>query len=157
MSRLLQPLRWLLTLLLAAVFAFAGATKLFQMQKFAASIGDFGLVWTWLEQPLALALPLGELLTALLLLLGSRRGLWLAALQLLVFTGVVGYGLAQGLEIDCGCFGLAHLHPLLETTLSAAFARNLILLGVCAALRLLRAREHSRQESPALSTPKRPT
>ena len=140
MSPLLTSLRWLLTLLVAVVFAFAGLTKLFQMQKFAASIGDFELVWSWLEEPLAAALPPIELLSALLLVLGSRWGLWLATLQLLVFTAVVGYGLVRGLDIDCGCFGLAHLHPLLETTLSAAFVRNLILLGCCGALFGLRKR-----------------
>ena len=127
-SRLLIMFR----IALAAVFLVAGVFKLADLEAFAVSIGNFGILPDGLVAAAALLLALAEVLAAVLLLLGKPLGLWLITGMLLLFMGVLVYGIQLGLDIDCGCFGAAEGGP--PATLSGAFLRDIPLLLICLAL-----------------------
>jgi hypothetical protein len=57
---------------------------------------------------LALLMPWLELLVGILLILGAwrREAALLAVLLLVVFMGAIGWNLARGHAVDCGCFDL---------------------------------------------------
>mgnify|MGYP002335979054 CR=1 FL=1 len=91
-------------LLLAGVFAWAGAVKLVSPVRTATSFRDLGVAAPAL---LARAVPVAELLTAALLILSPRTGATAALVALGVFTAVVLNALRQGKRNGCGCFGAA--------------------------------------------------
>ncbi|WP_323974702.1 MauE/DoxX family redox-associated membrane protein [Aeromonas hydrophila] len=82
-----------------------------------------------------------ELFAELAVIANRRWGLWLVVALLALFIPVLGYGIAIGLDISCGCLGRADL-----SSLPQALLRDLLLLTLAGAL--LR---HSR---PVLTVPK---
>ena len=90
---------------LALVFVAAGAVKLADISRFADGIGDFGVVYDPLVMLTAWTIALAEVLTGLALATNLRGGLSGAVALLVVFVGVLSYGIWLGLDIDCGCFG----------------------------------------------------
>jgi thiol-disulfide isomerase/thioredoxin/uncharacterized membrane protein YphA (DoxX/SURF4 family) len=114
-------------LVLAAVFAVAGVTKLIDREGSRQAIADFGLPAS-LATPLGVLLPVAELAVATALLPASTA-LWgaVGALGLLLlFVAGIGANLARGRKPDCHCFGQLHSAPAGWKTL----ARN----GMLAAL-----------------------
>jgi peroxiredoxin/uncharacterized membrane protein YphA (DoxX/SURF4 family) len=114
-------------LLLALVFAVAGAAKLADRQGSRQAIVDFG-VPSAIAAPLGLLLPLAELAVAATLLPASTAW-WgaLGALALLsVFIVGISINLARGRKPDCHCFGQLHSAPAGWKTL----ARNGVLAAV---------------------------
>ncbi|MCA1682722.1 MAG: peroxiredoxin family protein [Actinobacteria bacterium] len=120
--------------LLAAVFATAGAAKLLDRAGSRKALMDFG-VPARAAPILAMLLPLAELGSAAALLLRpSARWGALAALVLLVaFIAGIVRALSRGQTPDCHCFGQLHSAPAGRGTL----ARN-ALLALLAALVALR-------------------
>jgi sodium--glutamate symport carrier gltS len=94
-------IRWLL----AGVFLYAGVTKLTAPQLFAENISDFGLVPENILFATALAIIGLEVLAGFGLLLDIRGALAIVVCLLVLFVVAMSYGLAIGLDIDCGCFG----------------------------------------------------
>jgi putative oxidoreductase len=115
-------------LLLGAAFVYAGAVKISDPQEFADNIASFQLLPNGFVSPFALGLPLFEILTGSLLMIGWMNGP--AALGILTISGVfviaVASALARGLTIDCGCFGSAI--PT-RTRMWFDFGRDLVLLS----------------------------
>lgn len=108
----LAPLRhpWALRLsgaVLGAVFLIAAWSKVADPPGFAQALHGYRLLPEALLNPVALALPWLEGLAGLALLLGpGRRSAALAALALLLaFMAALGWNLALGNPVDCGCFG----------------------------------------------------
>jgi hypothetical protein len=93
--------RWLL----AMVFLIAAVPKIIDPFSFADVIGAYGLLPEPLLLPVAVLLPLTELALVPALLYGRKEGLWGAGVLMLVFMGVLLFGIRMGLDIDCGCFG----------------------------------------------------
>lgn len=120
--------RWLLAL----VFLAAGLPKLFEPTAFAAIVGAYGMLAPALIMPVAIVLPLLEVVAALLLISGKRSGLYLSATLLLLFIGVLGYGIGLGLDIDCGCFGPEDPEHQAFSGLQTALLRDMLLLVVLA-------------------------
>lgn len=116
--------RWLL----AAVFLSAGLPKLLQPELFATIIGAYGLLPYVLLLPAAIVLPLAEVIAAVLLFMNRKEGLWLAAILLACFIGVLSYGIHLGLDIDCGCFSLEDPERQAFSGLRTALYRDLLLL-----------------------------
>ncbi|MBW3537663.1 MAG: DoxX family protein [Actinobacteria bacterium] len=116
-------------LLLAGIFAWAGALKLVSPGRTTVSFRALGLPASAL---LARAVPTFELATAALLVIAPRIGAALALVSLVAFTLVVVLALRQGKQVGCGCFGasstdndLSYVEPV----------RNLLLaLGAATAL-----------------------
>lgn len=103
--------RWfylVIRIALGAAFIYAGAIKVTDPLQFADNVASFELVPNVLVSPFALSLPIFEMITGLLLVIGL---LWRQAASLGivilcgVFTVAVASALARGLTIDCGCFG----------------------------------------------------
>jgi methylamine dehydrogenase accessory protein MauD len=116
-------------LVLAAVFAVAGAAKLRDRRSAAQAAREFG-VPKRLAGPVGLILPLAELTVAGLLLfpgtvLAGEAG---ALALLLLFSAAIGITLARGHAPDCHCFGRLHSAPASWRTL----VRNGLLAAVAA-------------------------
>lgn len=109
------------------LFLYAGVNKLLNPAAFATVIDAFGLVPDPLIMPIALALPILEILAAVGLLFDVRGSLGLVTGLLVFFMAVVSYGIWMGLDIDCGCFGPGDLEGEAYRGLWPAFHRNLIL------------------------------
>jgi uncharacterized membrane protein YphA (DoxX/SURF4 family) len=124
-------LRWLL----GGAFLWAGAVKLTDPKAFARALDAFGLVPEPLLPPVAVLLPLLELLVGLAVLRRWRGGLPAMAGLLLLFMAVLGYAIGQRLDVDCGCFSLAEQRQ--HTSVQAAFVRDLLMLAGVVALGLL--------------------
>jgi peroxiredoxin len=114
-------------LLLALVFAVAGAAKLADREGSRRAIVDFGMP-SALAAPLGLLFPLAELAVAATLLPASTA--WWGALGALVLLSVfvagISVNLARGRKPDCHCFGQMHSAPAGWKTL----ARNAVLAAV---------------------------
>jgi len=125
--------RWLLLvmrLVLGGVFLYAGILKMQSPQAFADSIAEFQLLPTAFINPLAISLPVFEMIVGIMLITGFERGL--AAFSVLILTAIFAVALisalARGLQVDCGCFGSGE-PSLLKTWL---WLGRDILLGVMA-------------------------
>lgn len=102
MSRWIYHLvRWVL----GTVFIYAGSTKLLEPEIFAVLIDAYGIVPEALLMPVAIALPILEVIAGIGLLFDIRGSLTLIAGLLVLFCVILGYGLWIGLDVDCGCFG----------------------------------------------------
>ena len=105
-------------LVLAAVFAVAGFSKLADRAGTRQGIADFG-VPQLLARPAALLLPLAELAVAAALLPAATA--WWGALGALVLLGLFVAGiagnLARGRRPDCHCFGQIYSRPIGRGTL----------------------------------------
>jgi uncharacterized membrane protein YphA (DoxX/SURF4 family) len=116
--------RWLLGL----VFLFGGIPKLFELSAFAENIGAYGIIPDGLLQPAALGMAVLEVIAGCGLLAKRRMALHLSAVLLIVFIGVLSYGIWLGLDIDCGCFaGVENEHESFSS-LKEALVRDLFLL-----------------------------
>jgi uncharacterized membrane protein YphA (DoxX/SURF4 family)/thiol-disulfide isomerase/thioredoxin len=114
-------------LLLAAVFAVAGISKLLDRGGFRESLREFGVPGR-LIGPVGVVLPVVEVTVAVGLLLPGT-GWWAAVAAVVMlagFTAVVGWGLARGRAPDCNCCGRLSRGPVGRGTL----VRNGILAAV---------------------------
>lgn len=109
------------------LFLYAGVNKLLDPRSFAIVIDAFGLVPDPLIMPIAVTLPILEILSALSLLFDVRGSLGLVTGLLVFFMAVVSYGIWIGLDIDCGCFGPGDLEGDAYRGLRPALYRNLLL------------------------------
>jgi peroxiredoxin len=109
----MEPLVIVGRLLLAGVFALAGIAKLVDRNRFRQTLIAFG-VPARPATPLAVALPLAELVVAGALL--TRRAAWWggggALVLLLAFLGAVTVNLLRGRRPACGCFGQRATTPI---------------------------------------------
>jgi uncharacterized membrane protein YphA (DoxX/SURF4 family) len=128
----------ILRLIMAAVFLYAAYTKLREpWLVFAMAIDAYQLLPQWAVLTLGRTIPWLELLLGLLLVTGFalRYAAAAAAILLGVFFGVMVHAYAQGLKIDCGCFGLGE--PISAKTL----LRDGVLLAVSLTLTFLALRQ----------------
>ncbi len=142
--RWLEPgLRWMMRLLLAAAFLYAGALKALDPIRFAEDIRNFQLLPDPYPAALALGLPWLEILAALGVLTGVlyRGSLVILSGMLVVFIAALSAAWAQGLDISCGCFGDASGE---STNYPWSIFRNLVLLGLCGVLMIYRLRQDQR-------------
>lgn len=87
------------------IFIYAGSTKLLEPEIFAVLIEAYGLVPEGLLMPVAIVLPVLEVLAGAGLLFDIKGSLSITAGLLVLFIAVLGYGIWMGLDVDCGCFG----------------------------------------------------
>lgn len=108
-----------LRLLLAAVFAVAGAAKLADPSGSRRALRAFGAP-ARLVAPAAIVLPLLELGIAVALLVpaSARWGALTAGLLLLAFCVVIARAMRTGTDADCHCFGQLHSAPAGGATLA---------------------------------------
>jgi len=119
-----RTVRWAYVL----IFLFAGVRKLMDSQSFAVVIEAFGLVPEALILPIAIGLPLLEIIAALGLLFDLRGSLSAVTGLLILFLAIVGYGVWLGLDIDCGCFGPGDPEGEAYAGLRPTLYRNILLI-----------------------------
>ena len=128
-----------LRVVLGWIFLAAGWSKIGQTMPTLASIYSYEIVLPdALPEFLAMALPWVELLLAVALFAGLffPWTLLATALVLGAFTALTAQAWWRGLDIDCGCFDFASIHPSLAVlaTPGGATVRNLVLLVLTALL-----------------------
>ena len=94
-------------LMLGGSFAYAGIGKLKEPAVFADVIYTFAVLPHFLINPLAVSLPVLEVLVGMLLIfkIAHPAAIFLCILMLLVFLTVLAQAAARGIVVDCGCFG----------------------------------------------------
>lgn len=129
---------FLIRCVLAAVFLYAGAGKLLDVQGFATVISGYGLLPGQLNYVAALVLPLAEILIAVGLLWDVKGFLSSYAVLLIVFMAVLAHGINMGLDVDCGCFAPGDPEGEAYHSLREALLRDAFLLAACGYLYFLR-------------------
>ena len=119
-----RAVRWIL----GGLFVYSGLVKLMDPSRFAEIISGFGLLPDPLIYPFALLLPLVELIAGIGLVFALRGSLSAIAVMLVVFVGVLLYGIYLGLDIDCGCFGPEDPEQAYKG-LKAALARDSVMMA----------------------------
>jgi uncharacterized membrane protein YphA (DoxX/SURF4 family) len=91
----------------AAIWLFAGITKLTGLRQFRTEVAAYDLLPHALVGPFAYALPFVEAAAGLYLLAGLlvRPAAILTSVLLAAFLVAQGQAWARGLSLDCGCFG----------------------------------------------------
>ena len=98
---------WAVRLVLAGIFLYAGLIKASGSAQFALALAPFTIVPPAWITPLAQLLPLAEILAAVLILIPAtkRLGATLILLLCLTFLAALTWALANGIIVDCACFG----------------------------------------------------
>ena len=101
MDWLYRLCRWAL----GGIFIYAGSTKLLEPEIFAVLIEAYGFIPKELLMPVAIGLPLLEVIAGVGALFDIRGSLALIGILLMLFMALLAYGIWMGLDVDCGCFG----------------------------------------------------
>lgn len=109
----------LIRIFLFGVFILAGIGKLLDLRGAEKAVENFGIPKN-LAKPLAVVLPVTEILIALLLLASptARFGAFGAFALLAAFTGGMIWQMRLGNAPDCHCFGQIHSEPVSSKTLA---------------------------------------
>jgi hypothetical protein len=110
---------------LAMLFLWAGAVKLGHPKVFARAIAEFSILPDVFVVPVAMGLPVLEVLAGICLLLDIVFGLRLTFGLLVIFMGVLAYAMFKGLDVDCGCFSAEEMRS--QSNLRLTFFRDLVL------------------------------
>lgn len=115
---------------LGSVFVYAGFVKLIDPKAFAKVISLYDIVPESLLPVISIGLPALEVLAGLGLIFNIRGSLSLIFVLLLMFCAVLGYGMFNNLDIDCGCFTQDDINQ--QNNLKLAFYRDLAMIAaVC--------------------------
>ncbi|HEY9162348.1 MAG TPA: MauE/DoxX family redox-associated membrane protein [Desulfomonilia bacterium] len=113
---------------LSTIFIYGGVIKLFDPRAFARTISAYDIIPEMLLPVFAIGLPLVETVSGIGLLLDIRGALAIISSLILMFVFVLGYGISQNLDVDCGCFGAEELSK--QAGLKNAFLRDSFLLCI---------------------------
>ena len=120
-------LKWGLILLVGGFFLIAGGLKVVDPAAFYESVLRYRIVDGFPAWMAALWVPWIEVTGALALFLKPWRkaAASLLILLLLFFEGILASAALRGLDIDCGCLGVAN-----ASSIQFAILRNIVLLGM---------------------------
>jgi uncharacterized membrane protein YphA (DoxX/SURF4 family) len=120
-------LNYLIRFILGFVFLYAGIAKLSDPKAFARVISHYDLVPEGLLAPVAIGLPVLEVLAGIGLFFAVRGSLSVIFGLLVMFVFVLWYGILKNLDIDCGCFSPQELKS--QTSLWHAFYRDIAMIA----------------------------
>ena len=83
----------------------AAIPKIFNISDFAAIINAYEMLPQFAVLPMAVFLPIVEIVLAIGLIFKVRVSTYLTIFLLLFFIAILSIAISQGLDIDCGCFG----------------------------------------------------
>lgn len=118
-------LRWVL----GGIFIYSGSSKLLAPKTFAVLIEAYGLLPDGLLLPVAVILPLMEVVAGAGLLVDLRGSLGMITALLVLFIVILAYGIHMGLDVDCGCFGPDDPEADAFHGLRAAFYRDMFMMA----------------------------
>ncbi len=118
-------LKWIV----AAIFIFAGISKILNPAAFARDIDNYRLLPYFLVTIMAIILPWLEVLCGIFLIFGRwRKGAAFILLFLtFIFLIAIGSAVARGLDISCGCFSMTIEGTKVGYT---RLAQDIVLFGV---------------------------
>lgn len=126
----LNRFAYLLTrILLGSVFVVSGAIKIADVKGFARMISQYGLVPDPLLAPAAVVIPVVELLAGICLIFEIPGALTAIFSMLIVFIGVLWYGVLKDLDVDCGCFSTEEVRG--QGNLRLALYRDVVMAAGC--------------------------
>ena len=104
---------------LGSIFIVASLDKIIHPDLFAQTVYNYQLLPEVAVNVVALWVPWLELVGGVLLLLGLwvQGSVFLLTGLLLVFLGALGFNLARGLDVACGCFSTSSKGPVTAFTL----------------------------------------
>lgn len=114
---------------LALIFLYAAGSKLLDPKAFAVLIKAYGILPGNLLMPVAIGLPLLEVVAAIGLIFDVRGSLTVISGLLAIFIAILLYGIRMGLDVDCGCFGPEDIESRAYHGLRNALNRDLIMAG----------------------------
>jgi uncharacterized membrane protein len=112
---------------LGAIFIYAGMTKLVAPKAFTRVISQYDLVPESLLAPVAIGLPVLEVLAGIGLFFTVRWSLSVIFGLLVMFVFILWYGILKNLDIDCGCFSPQELKS--QASLWHAFYRDIAMIA----------------------------
>ena len=100
---------WIISILVGALFIYAGAVKISDPAEFARDIDNYKMLPWQVSVWLALYLPWLEVFCGLALItrLLYRGGVFIVTGLMIVFVIASVVAKARGLDVSCGCFGHA--------------------------------------------------
>ncbi len=126
----LSPLIYhLIRVLLSVIFLWSGISKLTDPAGFSVIIDTYGLIPDAFILPIAIVLPLLEMVFGLGLLLEIRGSLAAVTGLLMVFMAILSYGIWLGLDVDCGCFGPLEPESEVFHSLRPALYRDFVMIA----------------------------
>jgi Methylamine utilisation protein MauE len=117
---------------LAFLFVYGGGLKLMDPKAFAATLSHYDLIPEMLLPVVAVGLPALEVAAGAALLFSVRGSLEVITSLLVLFVFVLGWGILNDLNVDCGCFGPEEVAG--QQSLRQAFIRDLLLVGAASFL-----------------------
>ena len=117
--------------------------------EFADAIAGFKTLPTILIHPVALGLPVFEIVLGLCVMVPIAKFCRLGALGLIVvnlgFTLLLAIAWMRGLSVECGCFGVSFFSPS-QWTLQIAIVRDLVFLAMACVvyMKVIRSADGSR-------------
>lgn len=139
-------------MILACIFLWAGVVKILDPDSFAIILEAFDLLPQGWIMPVAVGLPVLEILAAIGLLFDVRGSLAAVAGLLVLFLAILWYGVWLGLDIDCGCFGPGDPEGEAYKGLRPALYRDLVMLAGVVYLYVWRIRQSSGRAGSGLET-----
>jgi len=118
-----------LRFVVASLFLTSSITAISDPTAFATDIDNYRMMPDGLIGPMAVGMPLLELLVALALVTGvhARGAALVASAMLVVFAIAMVQAIVRGIDLDCGCFG-----HVVETRVSwLTVGRNAVLTLAC--------------------------
>jgi uncharacterized membrane protein YphA (DoxX/SURF4 family) len=103
----MQRVVFLLRLVLGGLLLLTGILKFGHSAELAAAIAGFRLLPSEIVAPLAVVLPIFEILLGLYLVAGlfTRIAGWVAVAQFVVYAAAIASAVIRGIPANCGCFG----------------------------------------------------
>lgn len=117
----------IIRLSIGSLFVYTGFIKLIDIRSFAKVISQYDLVPDFLLAPIAFLLPLIELIAGFGLIFRIPGSLAAISGMLVMFVAVLGYGILNDMNIDCGCFSAEELSS--RNSLVQAFYRDIVMIG----------------------------
>lgn len=123
----LKGLYWFIRIAIGSLFIYAGFIKIIDPGSFARLISHYNLVPELLLGPVAIGLPVLEMLAGFGLIFNMRGSLTTIFGLLILFVFILWYGILNDLNIDCGCFSPAEIRS--QNNLRQAFYRDLLMIA----------------------------
>jgi hypothetical protein len=99
------------------------------VEGFARMVSQYNLVPDQLLAPVAYGLPVIELIAGIGLIFEIPGALTAISGMLIMFVGILWYGILKDLDIDCGCFSTEELKG--QDSLRKALYRDIAMVTVC--------------------------
>jgi uncharacterized membrane protein YphA (DoxX/SURF4 family) len=117
----------LIRFIIGSLFIVTGVMKLRDPEAFSVVINAFGIVPSPVTDILAIVLPIIEIIAGLGLVIDFPFSLQGVSALLIVFMGILLYGMHLGLDIDCGCYGPGDVESRAFGGLRKAFYRDTVM------------------------------